>query len=145
MGQSKLVSPLGGQSVSGPQGYSLRGTIESLEGKIADVVSEISYHRQQLQIVKSESETSNQLLNMKIDEMRGRIEFESQKLQNNMFGENGKQDKVHVYLHDQMRLLNIETSTCNSQGMALNRRIEEIERMIGVQACVDERTGKSIF
>ena len=85
------------------------------------------------------------MLNMKIDEMRGRIEFESQKLQNNMFGENGKQEKVHVYLHDQMRLLNIETSTCNSKGMALNRRIEEIERMIGVQACVDERTGKSIF
>ena len=45
MGQSKLVSPLGGQSISGPQGYSLRGTIESLEGKIADIVSEISYHR----------------------------------------------------------------------------------------------------
>ena len=40
-------------------GYSLRGNIEQLENKIADIITEISYHRQQLQIVKSEAETSN--------------------------------------------------------------------------------------
>ena len=28
--------------------YSLRGTIESLEYKISDIITEISYHRQQL-------------------------------------------------------------------------------------------------
>ena len=61
-------------------GYSLRGNIEQLENKIADIITEISYHRQQLQIVKSEAETSNQVLNMKIDECRGRLEFEEQKI-----------------------------------------------------------------
>ena len=63
-----------------PVGYSLRGNIEQLENKLQDVITEISYHRQQLTIVKSEAQTSNQMLNLKIDEMRGRTEFEEQKL-----------------------------------------------------------------
>jgi len=70
--------------VSAPGGYSLRGTIENLESKVQDIITEISYHRQQLIIVKSESETANQVLNMKIDEMRGRLEFEEKKIHNNM-------------------------------------------------------------
>ena len=116
-----------------------------MEHKISDIVTEISYHRQQLQIVKSESETSNQVLNMKIDEMRGRIEFEEHKIQTNMSQECNKQGRSHDYLHEQMRLLNVETDTCNAKSMALDRRIEEIEKMIGVRACVDEITGKSLI
>ena len=41
--------------------------------------------------------------------------------------------------------MEVGTATVNSKGMALDRRIEEIERMIGVRACVDETTGKSIY
>ena len=52
---------------------------------------------------------------------------------------------MHDYLHDQVRLLNVENDTCNSKSMALDRRIEEIEKMIGVRACVDEVTGKSLI
>ena len=40
--------------------------------------------------MKSESETANELLNLKIDEMRGRSEFEEQKLQNIMEAERKK-------------------------------------------------------
>ena len=70
--------------------YSLRGNIEQLTTKMNDIITEISYHRQQLQIVKSESETANQMLNLKIDEMRGRTEFEETKLTNLMEGERRK-------------------------------------------------------
>ena len=31
--------------VSGAGGYSLRGTLESLENKMQDILTEISYHR----------------------------------------------------------------------------------------------------
>ena len=31
--------------VSAPGGYSLRGTIENLESKVQDIITEISYHR----------------------------------------------------------------------------------------------------
>ena len=82
---------------------------------------------------------------MKIDEMRGRTEFEEHKIQNTMSQENNKQGRMHDYLHDQVRLLNVENDTCNSKSMALDRRIEEIEKMIGVRACVDEVTGKSLI
>ena len=82
---------------------------------------------------------------MKLDEMRGRLEFEEQKLNNNLCGENVKQAKVHEQLNNSVRILEVGTSTVNSKGMALDRRIEEIEKMIGVRACVDETTGKSIY
>ena len=52
---------------------------------------------------------------------------------------------MHDYLHDQVRLLNVENDTCNAKSMALDRRIEELEKMIGVRACVDEVTGKSLI
>ena len=83
-----------------PVSYSLRGNLEQLESKMSDILTELSYHRQQLRIVQSESETSNQMLNLKIDEMRGRTEFEEQKLQKVMDTEHTKQSKMHEYLHN---------------------------------------------
>ena len=85
------------------------------------------------------------MINLKIDETRGMLEFEEHKLKNTMGQEDGKQLKVHDYMHGQMRKLNVETDTCNAKSMVLNRRIEEIEKQIGVQACVDEITGKSLL
>ena len=84
------------------------------------------------------------MINLKIDEMRGRTEFEETKLSNLMEAERKKQGKMHDYFHNQMYLLKVETDTCNAKSMSLNRRVDEMEKMIGVQACVDEVTGKSI-
>ena len=81
---------------------------------------------------------------MKIDETRGRLEFEEQKVKNNMKSEKVKQERVHEYLHKTVAKLHVGTDTTNSKGMALNRRIEELERMIGVRACIDEQTGKAL-
>ena len=44
-----------------------------------------------------------------------------------------------------MKKLKKESDTCNAKSMALNRRIEEMEKQIGVKACVDELTGKSLL
>ena len=52
---------------------------------------------------------------------------------------------MHKYEHEALRLLNVETNTCNSKSMALKRRIEEFESIIGVKACYDEATGKSLL
>ena len=45
-----------------------------------DIMTEINYHRQQLEIVRSEAGTANQILNMKLDETRGRYEFKHQNI-----------------------------------------------------------------
>ena len=85
------------------------------------------------------------MLNMKIDETRGRLEFEEQKLKNNMVNENVKQAKVHDYLHSGIDFLHVSGDTIQQRSMALDRRIAEIEVMIGVRACVDESTGKMTY
>ena len=59
--------------------------------------------------------------------------------------ENIKQTKMHDHLDQSVKHLGVGTATINSKGMALDRRIEEIEKMIGVNTCIDETTGKSIY
>ena len=51
------------------------------------------------------------MLNMKIDETRGRLEFEEQKLRNNMVNENIKQAKVHEYLHTNIDFVRVAGDT----------------------------------
>ena len=41
--------------------------------------------------------------------------------------------------------LKTASNTQNIKGMAIGRRIEELEKIIGVQTCVDELTGKPIM
>ena len=43
-----------------------------------------------------------------------------------------------------MARLNVDTDTATSKCMDLNRRIEDLEKQIVVQACIDEKTGKLI-
>ena len=62
-----------------------------------------------------------------------------------MSAENAKQGTVQRYLTQSIGILNVNKNTVDSRGMALARRIEEIEKMIGVRACVDETTGRSIY
>ena len=82
---------------------------------------------------------------MKIDESRGRLEFEEQRIKNLMGQEDSKQDKVHTYMHKAVAQLHVGTDTVTSKNMALDRRIAELEQMIGVRACVDETTGRMIY
>ena len=62
-----------------------------------------------------------------------------------MTAEREKQIGVHVQLNNAIGKLNVATDTTNAKAMALNRRIEEIEKMIGVRACIDDATGKALF
>ena len=55
--------------------------------------------------------------------------------------ESNKQSRTHDFLFGGVRRLNVENDTCNSKCMAIDRRVEQIEAMIGVQACRDETTG----
>ena len=52
-----------------------------------------------------------------------------------------QQSRTHDFLFRGIGKLNVETDTCNSRCMVIDRRIEQIEAMIGVQACRDETTG----
>ena len=85
------------------------------------------------------------MLNLKIDEMRGRVEFERNKISNTSDKECKKQNEVHGRLQRAMDNLNTENMTCNAKSMAINRRIEELETQIGVKTCTDELTGKNLF
>ena len=45
-------------------GFTLRGHLESLEGAIVEMVSELKYHRHQVQIISAEKDTSGAVAEM---------------------------------------------------------------------------------
>ena len=59
--------------------------------------------------------------------------------------ESNKQSRTHDFLFGGVRRLNVENDTCNSKCMIIDRRVAQIETMIGVQACRDETTGQSLI
>ena len=48
-----------------------------------------------------------------------------------MYSEAKKQTAAHNGIFKSVKALNVETDTCNAKAMALNRRIEEIDKMVG--------------
>jgi len=64
-----LPANTGSQAVLGLQGkdqMTFRGQLESLEQVLIDIVSEIKYHRRQVEIVKAEKDTTGAVLQMNI-------------------------------------------------------------------------------
>ena len=64
-----LPAGLGSQAILGLQGketMTFRGQLESLEQVLIDIVSEIKYHKRQVEIVKAEKDTSGAVLQMNI-------------------------------------------------------------------------------
>ena len=60
---------MGSQAVLGLQNkeqMTFRGQLESLEQVLIDIVSEIKYHRRQVEIVKAEKDTTGAVLQMNI-------------------------------------------------------------------------------
>ena len=80
-----------------------------------DIMTEINYHRQQLEIVRSEAGTANQILNMKLDETRGRYEFEHQKISKKLDSNDVRNDTTVRIIRNEFLKLTNEGKTMNSR------------------------------
>ena len=58
-----------------------RGQLESLEAVLVDIVSEVKYHRRQIEIIKAEKDTTGAVLGMNIVQAKNTVlnsEFKTQ-------------------------------------------------------------------
>ena len=92
----------GSMAVLGLQGkdqMTFRGQLESLEQVLIDIVSEIKYHRRQVEIVKAEKDTTGAVLQMNIVKNKNASLNEEYKLGEEIKREHGNQEKAFVKLH----------------------------------------------
>ena len=109
---------MGSQAVLGLQNkeqMTFRGQLESLEQVLIDIVSEIKYHRRQVEIVKAEKDTAGAVLQMNIVKNKNASLNEEYKLGEEIKRQNGDQDKAFVKLHRQVDVLNNDTYTANTR------------------------------
>ena len=76
-----------------------RGQLESLEQVLIDIVSEIKYHRRQVEIVKAEKDTTGAVLQMNIVKNKNASLNEEYKLGGEIKRQHGDQEKAFVKLH----------------------------------------------
>ena len=76
-----------------------RGQLESLENVLIDIVSELKYHRRQVEIIAAEKETSGAVLQMNIVKAKNTVLNEEYKLQGEIKRRDKTQEKEFSKLH----------------------------------------------
>ena len=125
----------GSNAVLGLQGketMTFRGQLESLEQVLIDIVSELKYHRRQIDIISAEKDTSGAVLQMNIVKSKNESLNEEFKLAQEIKRENADQEKAYVKLQKQVDVLNNDTYTANTRLMQMQRRITELEQVVGI-------------
>ena len=131
----QVSSPKNHQAVPGlvnKENMTFRGQLESLEQVLIDVVSEIKYHRRQLEIIKAEKDTAGAVQQMNIVNAKNSVLSDEYKLCEQIKKQNRRQDKEFENFHKQMEVLNNETYTGNTRLLQMQRRILEIEQIVGL-------------
>ena len=132
---TNMQSPHNQQSVPGlanKDNMTFRGQLESLEAVLIDVVSEIKYHRRQIDIIKAEKDTAGAVVQMNIVNTKNTILNEEYKMCEKIKQSDRKQDKEYQKLHKQVDVLHNETYTANTRLMQMQRRILEVESIVGL-------------
>ena len=116
----------------GKETMTFRGQLESLENVLIDIVSELKYHRRQIEIISAEKETSGAVMQMNIVKAKNGVLNEEYKLQEEIKRNNRTQEKEFKKLHDQVDVLKNDSYTANTRLLQMHRRILELEGLVGV-------------
>ena len=76
-----------------------RGQLEALENVLIDIVSELKYHRRQVDIIKAEKDTSGAVLQMNIVKNKNASLNEEFRLQQEIKREDQEQAKTYTKIH----------------------------------------------
>ena len=73
----------------------MRGHLDSLETVLNDMVTELKYHQQQVQIISAEKDTSGALLEMNVVQARNTVLNEEYKCRQEIRRENETQQRTY--------------------------------------------------
>lgn len=127
--QGSMISLSGGQTGSGSA--SLKGKLLSLEEMIRQITEEMNFHKKEVQILRSEKDTLENVLNMKVNDVRKSLMNEIARVEEEMKRHFSHQKAENSRLQQQITQLKGEKTALEQQLIALQRRISELENQVG--------------
>jgi chromosome segregation ATPase len=110
---------------------SLKGKLLSLEEMIRALTEEMNFHKKEVQILRSEKDTLENVLNMKTQDVRKSLMNEIYRVEEEMKRHFAHQKAENNRLQQQINQLKGEKTALQQQLLALQRRISELELQVG--------------
>jgi chromosome segregation ATPase len=129
MKTSGSMATVGGTSASGSA--SLKGKLVSLEKLVQALTEDLNYHKKEVQVLRSEKETLENVLNLKTQDVRNSLMTEISRVEDEMKRHFAHQKAENSRLQQQITQLKGEKTALQQQLLGLQRRINELELQIG--------------
>lgn len=124
-------SATGKSDAAGAGSASLKGKLLSLEEMIRALTEEMNFHKKEVQILRSEKDTLENVLNMKTQDVRKSLMNEIYRVEEEMKRHFAHQKAENNRLQQQINQLKGEKTALHQQLLALQRRISELELQVG--------------
>merc|ERR1712096_121462 len=128
MSMSNTQGSFGGGNISGTP---LKGKLLALEEMIRAVSEEMNCHKKEVQVLRSEKETLDQVLTMKTQDVKKSLTNEITRVDDEMKRHFSHQKAENSRLQQQITALKGEKTALQQQLLGLQRRISELELQVG--------------
>ena len=110
---------------------SLKSKLMNLEETIKTLTDDLSYHKKEVHLLKSEKETLQSVLTMKTADVKDSLQGELKKIEDEMKRHFAHQKAENSRLQQQITALKGEKTALQQQLIGLQRRISELEMQVG--------------
>ena len=124
--ESENFAPTGGQTSS-----SIKAKLLQLENHMNSIIEEINFQKKEVQILRSEKETLEEVLSRKAQDMKKSLEEECGRVDSDMRQSFQNQKALNNKLQQQSTLLKQEKTNLQQNLLALQRRIGDLEMQVG--------------
>ncbi len=112
---------------------SLKGKLGTIENLIKAINEDITGHKKEVQMLKSEKDTLQSVLTMKTSDVKEALNEELKTLDSEMRRHFAHQKAENSRLQQQITVLRGEKTSLQQQLIGLQRRIGELEMQIGTE------------
>ncbi|KRX00653.1 hypothetical protein PPERSA_00880 [Pseudocohnilembus persalinus] len=112
---------------------SLRGKLTNLEELIKSVSEDMNFNIKEVQVLKSEKDTLEQVLIMKTQDVKKSLTNELNRIEEEMRRHFAHQKAENGRLQDQISKIKGEKTALTQQLLGLQKRITEVEIQIGAE------------
>ena len=110
---------------------SIKAKLLALENHMNSIIEEINFQKREVQILRSEKETLEEVLSRKADDMKKALEEDCGRVDGDMRQSFKQQKALNNKLQQQATVLKQEKTNLQSNLLALQRRIGELELQVG--------------
>ena len=118
-------------SKANPSSASLKGKLSSLEDFVRSLTSEMNFHKKEVQILKSEKETIEKVLDIKVLDVHKSLMNEINRVEDNLKRHLAHQKAENSRLQQQINKLKDEKTELAGQMIKLQSSIDELEKQVG--------------